>query len=112
MSLERRVLENDTVKDKYNLFTATPAAALTIRDQVNLVSTSDATAVVLTLPPVAEARGLFFSFYMKLSNTGDCTIQDQNESLGWTDKVMTATDDNVLLYSDGLRWWVLVDVTT
>ena len=112
MSLETRILEKDTVKEKYNLFTATPAAALTIRDQVNHVSTSSATDVVLTLPPVIEAKGMFFSFFMVLSNTGDCTIQDQDDSAGWSDMKMTATNDMVLLYSDGHTWFKVVDVTT
>lgn len=110
--LETKFRENDTVKDKHNAITATPAAALTIRDQVNIVSAASATAITVTLPPVSEARGLFFSFYMKLSNTGDCTVQDQDDSLGWSDAVMTATDDYLLLYSDGLRWWKVCDLTT
>lgn len=70
-------------------------------------------AVTITLPNVLEAMGLIFSVYCEdITDPATVTVQDQDESLGWSDLSLTAGLDHVLLYSDGLQWNKLIDVTT
>ena len=86
------------------------AATLRLDEQFVRCDSTDA-AFAVTLPPVAEAMGLMFAINF-IVDGGDITIQDQNESYGWTDLVMTAVADHVCVYSDGLCWHVLHDTTT
>ena len=87
----------------------TAADTLEVYEQNVLVTSTGAYAI--TLPPVSEARGLMYSIYF-VSDGGDVTIQDQDDSFDWSDMVMTANNDRVLLYSDGRTWHPLIDVTT
>jgi hypothetical protein len=109
--LERKFTEQATVGDKYRKVTAT--AALAVSDQVVLAYATAGADVVITLPNVSEAAGLIYSIYCKdVTAPQTITIQDQDESLGWADMVMTADNDRVVLYSDGISWAKLVDITT
>lgn len=62
--------------------------------------------IVITLPPVADAKGRFYSI---LARRGDVfntiTITDKNDSECWiADITLNNKCDRVLLYSDGLTW--------
>jgi hypothetical protein len=107
--LERNFRQQSYVADKYLKVTA--AAALTVRDQVVRV-TAGAGNFAVTLPNVSEAAGLIFSLYLVATGGGQVTVQDNDESEGWADMVMTAANDMVLLYSDGITWFKIVDITT
>ena len=63
-------------------------------------------AIVLTLPPVTEAKGRFYSIIARgADTTNTITIQDQDDSECWDgDITMNGKCDQVLLYSDGLAW--------
>lgn len=79
---------------------------MTTRDYV-LRPYTDEVAITITLPPVAEAKGRFYSIRARAcSLTYSITIQDKgNESEGWEgDIVLYETGQGCLLYSDGLSW--------
>jgi hypothetical protein len=70
-------------------------------------------ALTLTLPNVTEMMGKFVAIHCKdLTAPSTVVVQDNDESLGWSDMTLTADNDCALLYSDGLKWWKVVDVTT
>jgi hypothetical protein len=110
MSLEKRYLENDTIQTKIKEVTAT--YAMKVWDQILHITANSGTAITITLPSVAEAKGKFYSIVMLLSNTGDATVTDLENDAAFADMVLTATADRVLVYSDGIQWWLLFDLTT
>lgn len=63
-------------------------------------------AIVLTLPPVAEAKGRFYSIICRNADPANTvTITDNDDSECWpNDIVMNGKCDRLLLYSDGLAW--------
>ncbi len=85
--------------------------SMTVRDRVvHVYETNGAVQAdyAITLPPVAEAAGLTFSFtVVEDISSYPVTIQDQDESFDWTDIVLTANNEHVLLYSDGRTWQVI-----
>jgi hypothetical protein len=73
----------------------------------NIYVDTTAAAGTLTLPSVAEAAGLTFNIY-SLGSTNDLTIQDRDDSLGWTDVTIEDAGDCLSIRSNG-RQWVLVE---
>jgi len=82
--------------------------AMTTRDYVVRPSADPASgAITITLPPVAEARGRFYSIICRdADGTNTVTIEDNNDdSEMWlADIVMNNAGDRLLCYSDGLAW--------
>ena len=110
MSLEDRGAQHDkVVVDKYH----NPNANYTMntRDYVLRPSADeDSGAITVTLPPVAEAKGRFYSIIVRdADGTNTVTIADNNDdSECWVgDIVFNGPCDRVLLYSDGLAWHAL-----
>lgn len=107
MSLEQgNETHNRQVVDKY----VNPNAdyAITVRDYV-IRPSADAIsgAITLTLPPVAEAKGRFYSIIPRdADGTNTITVEDNNDdSEMWlADIVMNNAGDRLLCYSDGLAW--------
>ena len=62
--------------------------------------------IVVTLPPVAEAKGRFYSIICRNADpVNTITIEDRDDSECWAnDIVMNGKCDRLLLYSDGLAW--------
>lgn len=60
----------------------------------------------LTLPPVAEAKGRFYSIICRNADAvNTITITDDDDSECWLgDIVMNGKCDGALMYSDGLAW--------
>jgi len=108
MSLEDRGAQHDKVPvDKYG----DPNAdyVMTTRDYV-LRPTADGVsgAITITLPPVAEAKGRFYSIIARQCDAGNTiTIEDNNnDSECWLgDIVFNGPCDRGLFYSDGLAWF-------
>ena len=73
----------------------------------------DSGAITLTLPPVAEAKGRFYSIIARdADGTNTITIQDKDDSECWeADIVLNGKCDGELLYSDGLTWIRIASVT-
>lgn len=63
-------------------------------------------AIAITLPPVAEAKGRFYSIIARdADGTNTITIADKDDSECWeADIVLNGKCDGELLYSDGLTW--------
>jgi len=104
--LEDKARQHDQqVVDKYHDPTA--AYTMTTRDYVMRPSANNITgAFILTLPPVAEAKGRFYSILPRDADVvNTITITDQNDSECWLeDIVLRAPCQSALLYSDGLYW--------
>jgi len=105
MALERLGEQHvNAVVDKFH----DPVASytMTTRDYVLRPYTVGA-AVTITLPPVAEAKGRFYSIVVKsITGVFYVTIEDNNnDSERWEgDIVLDAAGEGQLFYSDGLKW--------
>jgi len=87
---------------------------MTTRDYVVRPSAGPSTgAITLTLPPVAEAKGRFYSIIARdADGTNTITIADKNDSECWeADIALNGKCDSELLYSDGLAWVRVASVT-
>ena len=93
------------VPDKFHDPVAT--YQMTTRDYV--MRPAAAAAMIITLPPVAEAKGSFYSIVARSASAiRTITITDKNDSECWLgDIVMNGKCDRILLYSDGLCWIAL-----
>jgi hypothetical protein len=114
MSLEDRGAQHDkVVVDKYD----DPSAdyQMTTFDYVmRPIANSITGAFTLTLPPVAEAKGRFYSIVARTADvTNTVTIEDcNNDSECWEgDITLNGKCDKALLYSDGLCWHVMSVLT-
>ncbi len=96
----REVVAGD---DRFVVKTASATLAL-YEQQVRVDSTAG--AMTITLPKVAEAKGLMFSIFLETDN-GDLTIADGDDSYSWSDITHADAEDGSLLYSDGFIWWVI-----
>ena len=75
---------------------------------VRIDTNTNSQAFTLTLPPVSLAKGKFYAIAADVASGNAITIQDRDDSEDWSDiSTMDATDDAVLLYSDGKRWYVV-----
>jgi hypothetical protein len=87
----------------------TASATLALYEQQVRVDTTDG-AVSITLPSVAEAKGLMFSIILETDGGTDLTIQDADDSYNWADLTCDDALDGYLLYSDGHVWWQLAAI--
>lgn len=114
MSREERFWGQDTVVDKYHAPNAD--YQMTTRDYVMRPSADGLSGpIVITLPPVSEARGRFYSIVCRNADAvNTVTVEDfKNDSECWeADIVMDGKCDVQLMYSDGMKWFVLGKVTT
>ena len=67
---------------------------------------NDTGAIIITLPPVADAQGRFYSIVCRNADAvNTITITDDNDSECWLgDIVFDGKCDRALFYSDGLCW--------
>jgi len=113
MSLEEKIKEQTTVVDK-SVF---PNAdyEMSVRDYVVRPSADETSGpITITLPPVADAKGRFYSIVCRdADGTNTVTIQDQDDSECWNgDFTMNGKCDALLLYSDGMFWHTVQDLST
>lgn len=111
MALEDRGAEHDKViVDKYHdpqaNYQMTPYDYV-LRPQAN----GQTGAITITLPPVAEAKGRWYSIVAREADAiNTITVEDKDDSECWVgDIVMDAKCNTLLLYSDGLKWTSGVD---
>ena len=110
---EDRFIGQDIVVDKWH----DPNAdyEMNTRDYVLRPSADgDSGPITMTLPPVAEARGRFYSIVCRNADAvNTVTIQDLDDSECWEgDITMDGKCDKQLFYSDGMCWLVLGQITT
>lgn len=105
MALEDRGAQHDKeVVDKF--INPTADVQMTTLDYV--VRPSASAPMTIILPPVAEAKGRFYSILARVASAiNTITITDKNDSEAWADIVLNAAYDHALLYSDGLFWHAL-----
>ena len=99
---EDRFIGQDTVVDKYHA----PLASyqMTTRDYV-LRPDATAGAMTVTLPPVSEARGRFYSIVAEYaSNTDTITITANGSEVWPGDVVLNEKARGEVFYSDGMKW--------
>jgi len=113
MALEDRGAQQDKILvDKYR--DPNTNYIMTTRDYVMRPSADGISGPIsITLPPVAEAKGRFYSIICRNADAvNTITIQDKNDdSECWLgDIVMNGKCDRVLLYSDGLAWMPMGNV--
>jgi hypothetical protein len=109
MALEDRGAQHDKeVVDKF----IDPAASVAMVTSDYVVRPSAMTApMVIVLPPVAEAKGRFYSIVARhASAQNTITITHKDDSECWKDVVFTSKCDCVLFYSDGLKWYQLASI--
>ena len=88
----------------------TAATTLKAHEQIVLIMTAG--TYVITLPSVVEAAGKIYSIRSRVGSSS-VTVADSDEgSVDYTSNALTAIDDYVLLYSDGLCWYELKETTT
>jgi len=86
------------------------AADTTLTPRQNIVHVAGfAGAVALTLPPVADCAGAMFAIsVLDDASVNNVTITDQGDSLSWADQVVSgATGGEVLIFCDGMKFWVV-----
>lgn len=73
---------------------------------VRPVANNTSGAIIVVLPPVAEAKGRFYSIIAREADiVNTVTITHRNDSECWIDDItLDGKCDRVLLYSDGLAW--------
>jgi len=106
--LEDRGAQHDKViVDKYH----DPGAnyEMNTRNYVMRPIANDETGpITITLPPVAEAKGRFYSILCRdVDAVNTITITDRGDSECWTDIEFFNECESALLYSDGLYWHML-----
>lgn len=92
-----------------NFLEVVKATVLTPRNLVvHAVTEAGQADYAITLPPVAEAVECLIS--ISLVTLGDdevVTVQDQDDSYDWADLTLDTLNDGVLLYCDGIKFWVI-----
>jgi len=110
MALEDRGAQHDKeVVDKF----IDPAASVEMTTRDYVVRPSALTAPMgIILPPVAEAKGRFYSIVVRAADViNTITISDKDDSECWEDIILDGKCDALLMYSDGLFWHRLANVT-
>lgn len=63
--------------------------------------------ITITLPPVSECTGRWYSIMVRGVSGGTVVVQNQDDSEAWVgDVTLDSTGDRLLLFSDGLSWLV------
>lgn len=94
--------------DKYADITA--ATTLTVRQQlVRATSNTTYPSYTVTLPPVYEAAGLIFSIRATIADVQAITVTDGGDDPDFVNLTLDTDGDAALLFSDGLRWWVIAN---
>jgi hypothetical protein len=111
MSLEDKGAEHQRiVVDKY--IDPTESIEMTTLDYVVRPSAL-AAPMILVLPPVAEAKGRFYSIVVRDADaTNTVTVTDRDDSECWIDIVLNGKGDRLLMYSDGMFWHPLAAISS
>lgn len=106
----------NAVSEVGTLEVKTVAAAVTLTKKDRMVEIITNGTYTITLPPIAECIGLIFVIFQSGAGTNTVTISDNNatygDSLSWTDQVLNATGERVVLLATNKQWIVLVGQTS
>ena len=106
-------VEAEQAKGQINLISAT--AQLTVNQLVTHVTNTTGTAVVVTLPPVAEAAGKIYAIYTVDGTGNGVDVVDKGDALYSDTEGSTSVDvssavaidtagDFLCMYSTGFSW--------
>ena len=83
------------------------------------LSATGATASTLTMPDVGEAAGQEYFIYLKTANANTLTLSFPGSpsvfilaGTAWGNANLTADADCILLWSNGVVWFMFIDLTT
>ena len=86
---------------------AADTVAMNIRQRSWKLITDGTNATTMTLPPVAEAAGMIFLFYLVTDGGQNVTITDDADDADFTDVTMDTENDAFVLVSDGIHWFAI-----
>ncbi len=86
---------------------AADTVAMNIRQRSYIIITDNTNATTMTLPPVAEAAGMIFLFYLVTDGGQNVTITDDADDADFTDVTMDTENDAFVLVSDGIHWFAI-----
>lgn len=87
--------------------------AMDANDLVVMANPPASGVMTITLPSVFAARGRTYSIISVTNATGTISVVGKGDELvAYTSGSLTAANDYVLLYSDGVRWYELAELTT
>lgn len=110
MTLEDRFAQHDKIPGDMYVHAIADYTMRTWDYVMRLAADGPTGPITITLPPVAEARGRFYSLVCRNADAvNTVTIEDNNDdSECWLgDIIFNGKCDRVLLYSDGLCWHAL-----
>lgn len=107
MALENRAAQQQSVVDKFVNIIA--AYHMRSYDYVVRATANTATdSYTVYLPPVADAKGRFYSIVASIANSKTITVTHHSDSESWTANAsLTVTGHKVLAYSDGMTWHII-----
>lgn len=105
MSLEQNQSQQyREIPDKY----VDPATSYQMKtyDYVVRPTPASGESIIITLPPVAEAKGRWYSIICRAIDGGSIvTVANKDDSEAWAgDIACNSTGDRILAFSDGLAW--------
>ena len=91
--------------------TASAGVTLDATDQVIRVTTPASSVGIITMSPTPMCGGKFYSFYVDSDGGGEVQIVSAN-AVDLVGDNLGAAADKVLLYCDGMSWFLLFDTTS
>jgi len=100
-------LASPKYKEVIKAYTMTPIDQV-VRATANTASGS----YIITLPPVALAKGKWYSVLAHIANSTAVTVTHHADSEQWDGDLTLDTDgDRALLFSDGMCWNKITSIT-
>lgn len=103
MAILRDVVEAQIYAQQNQPKFVSAAYSMKVHDYT-VVTDSSGAIFTITLPSVAEARGLTYMISFGGSGTNAVTVQDLNGDAGYSDQTINALNEQLFLYSNGERW--------
>ncbi len=80
---------------------------MTVDERSLKLTTDGSNALSVVLPPVAEAGGMLYFFYLVGDSVVDVTITDKGDDADYDDITMNTANDAFVLFSDGIHWFAM-----
>ena len=92
----------------------TAAVSLTPDDQVVQATPPTSSTYIISMPPVCKCKGRIYTIVSVSNDTGTITVDDLGDALPGLGSgiVLTTTNDAVVLYSNGIGWFVIHEIST
>ena len=110
-------LQAQTERVSFLTLSNTTISKMSVNTRAVIATVSGGVNAVLMLPPVSDVAGEIISIRMN-GNADQMTVVSYGDggsvdaSVDWTDQVLTADDDFLVLYSDGFKWFIIASQVT